>query len=211
MTFEKCLPSLCLLWLWRLCVCVTTKEDKLLSNRLAKINWLLSAVTDTNTLKKKSLSWILFFSFVRFFSTQQIPLTFNRLYILFVLIVRDLCCVFFFFSSLFVKLLFFLFTCCWWMARVGRVQSMIRRWYCSAAFLTSCILGNRCSTSIRAKDKIVWNGSCPRGRCANVSRLRRQANVSSAQFKWRKRANQSPEVKLSWRRVADVFMKTGRK
>lgn len=36
----------------------------------------------------------------------------------------------------------------WWMARVGRVQSIIRRWYCSAAFLTNCILGNRCSTSI---------------------------------------------------------------
>ncbi len=41
------------------------------------------------------------------------------------------------------------------MARVGRVQSMISRWYCSAAFLTSCILGNRCSTSIRGKDKTV--------------------------------------------------------
>ena len=48
-------------------------------------------------------------------------------------------------------------TCCcccwWWMARVGRVQSIIRRWYCSAAFLTSCILGNRWSTSICSKRK----------------------------------------------------------
>lgn len=44
------------------------------------------------------------------------------------------------------------------MARVGRVQSMISRWYCSAAFLTSCILGNRCSTSIRApKTKLFQN------------------------------------------------------
>jgi hypothetical protein len=43
------------------------------------------------------------------------------------------------------------------MARVGRVQSMISRWYCSAAFLTSCILGNRCSTSIRGKDNNFCN------------------------------------------------------
>ena len=44
------------------------------------------------------------------------------------------------------------------MARVGRVQSMISLWYCSAAFLTSCILGNRCSTSIRApKTKLFQN------------------------------------------------------
>ena len=55
----------------------------------------------------------------------------------------------------FCFLLVFFFTCCWWMARVGRVQSMISRWYCSAAFLTSCILGNRCSTSIRGKDKLL--------------------------------------------------------
>ena len=48
-------------------------------------------------------------------------------------------------------------TWCWWSCcccclpttfRVGRLRSRIR-WYCSAAFLTNCILGNRCSTSIR--------------------------------------------------------------
>ena len=45
--------------------------------------------------------------------------------------------------------IWFLLVCTWWTtAIVGRVRSSMSRWYCSAALRTSCILGNRCSTSI---------------------------------------------------------------